>query len=924
MINYGGYTGELNAFKSGTTDWLDEPLLPSDYASIATNPKYTFGFEYEFSLDQYDLNVAVNPFNNTAYREAVNTLVNVNKNSWIASELSGGGAPAYSPISCDVVANSGIEWYDNATATYWQGGYSTAFSLLMSSGLNVIVDPYNSSCFTWQFNSPFPTTGPSGEPAMNPSMVYIYARSDDVAARLDLGTYLQGQLGNVFADWAAANPTGWTYPAGIPSGLLPRIEVAIYPESHDTCNTWVMVDYDFQVYTGGWSLGATPDNMEIWLSEYAASAYDYTVAYLPNYGSIIDPTFDSDVNAMEASTYIGTPAQSPGGANGTGSGMYWAYQAQEEFVSQAWMIPMWVYTEYSPAVTSDYNNINAVGAGFSNWFSFLEAYPTSGSPGYSASPQSMYFGMRGGLVNPNIISASWLWDWYPLGEIYDSLAAGNPYNATQILPYLATGWSLGTWLNPNTATQDTTMNITLRNDVAWQNLPAGPGNAGAEPSVTKGRNGITLDNDSLINGPVYNMSLTALDVAFTMAYYCLGNLFTSVHVGESVSNIDHVVINSIYNSSGQMTVSPTTGYPWANETAILALMAPYGITATTDWCPAIGAYETLGQYESSIVQFSPYVPPGQVDVYLSSTMTWLATYRVLGVPILPYYIFSHLALASWPTTDIQGHPWITTDVTGMDMTPTSVISTGADILYGTGPYIWVGQTAVNTWEFIPYVAGASYEGVTEANSYFWAPVSDSETMNFLTGTNYVSVTSTLTNLLPVSVPYTLTDTIYAYNLQGGGHPYTGYYGPWIITTSGTLAADSVTPVTLPVVVVDPLTNLQFVIKFSTLKYTINSKTYTIHDFGILWANGKAYNEWLPGDINGDGAVNGKDLHIMAGHWLTTVPVGTLGDLNGDGVVNGKDLHIMAGSWLVGQVVPTAAQLAHPLTPPLPPWGGNWY
>jgi len=950
MINYGSYTGELNALKSGTTDWMDEPLLPGDYATLNTahETTYTFGFEYEFSLDQYDLNVAVNPFNNTAYREAVTTLIDVNKDSWVASELAGGGAPAWSPIACDVPANAGISWYDPSTTTYFVGGYSAAFSLLMSSGLTVIVDPYNSSCFTWQFNSPFPTTGPSGEPAMSNSMVYIFARSDDVPARLDLGTEMQSQLGNAFADWAYSNPTAWTYPAGIPSGLVPRIEVNIYPESHDTCNQWVMVDYNFETYTGGWSLGATPDNMEIWLSEYAAVNYGYTVAYLPNYGSIIDPTFDSDVNAMEASTYIGLPTDAPGthGPSDTGSGMYWAYQAQEEFASQAWMIPMWVYTEYSPCLTSDYNNINAVGAGFSNWYSFLEAYPTSGSPGYSASPQSMYFGMRGGLVNPNIISASWLWDWYPLGEIYDSLAAGNPYNATQLTPYIASGWNLGTWLNPNTAIMDTTMNITLLNDVFWQPLPAGPGTAGAEPSVAHGRNGFTLDNDSLINGPVSGQSLTALDVAFSLAYYAIGNLFTSVHVGESVSNIDHVVINSWYEQYWPMLA---TGLPWANETYILNTMAPYGIAPSTDWCPAIGDYETLPQYESSIVQFSPYVSPNQVDVYLSSTMTWLATYRILGVPIIPDYIFSHLALGSWPTTDIQGNPWTTTDVTGMTMTPTSFSSIGADILYGTGPYIWLGQTSVNTWEFIPYVTGASYEGITSPTTYFWQTFTDVITGSYTPGTNYVSWTDTvtippsitvnvggvITTLTPnapgTSVTWTLTSEYEVwYNTGTHTSTVTGPWGPYGPYTYGFSAPGTSGSMTVNLALHPPAgTNWVFCGAFKGTSTSTVTSTYcngppttitttitrTITDGAwVLWMP----SEWLPGDINRDGIVDVSDLGILGQHWLQTgknVP----GDINGDGIVDVSDLGILGQNWLVtSPPVPSFVVLASGSWPGMPP------
>jgi len=50
--------------------------------------------------------------------------------------------------------------------------------------------------------------------------------------------------------------------------------------------------------------------------------------------------------------------------------------------------------------------------------------------------------------------------------------------------------------------------------------------------------------------------------------------------------------------------------------------------------------------------------------------------------------------------------------------------------------------------------------------------------------------------------------------------------------------------------------------------------------------------WSPADLNFDGAVNGGDLAILLGHWLTTGP----GDINGDGIVNGVDLAAVLGGW----------------------------
>ena len=49
----------------------------------------------------------------------------------------------------------------------------------------------------------------------------------------------------------------------------------------------------------------------------------------------------------------------------------------------------------------------------------------------------------------------------------------------------------------------------------------------------------------------------------------------------------------------------------------------------------------------------------------------------------------------------------------------------------------------------------------------------------------------------------------------------------------------------------------------------------------------------PGDIDGDGTVNGLDMGIILGNWDTTTPST---DLNGDGITNGLDLGILLGGW----------------------------
>ena len=49
----------------------------------------------------------------------------------------------------------------------------------------------------------------------------------------------------------------------------------------------------------------------------------------------------------------------------------------------------------------------------------------------------------------------------------------------------------------------------------------------------------------------------------------------------------------------------------------------------------------------------------------------------------------------------------------------------------------------------------------------------------------------------------------------------------------------------------------------------------------------------PGDINGDGVVNGTDLSSLLGFWNQS---GVPEDISNDGIVDGTDLSILLGFW----------------------------
>jgi hypothetical protein len=48
---------------------------------------------------------------------------------------------------------------------------------------------------------------------------------------------------------------------------------------------------------------------------------------------------------------------------------------------------------------------------------------------------------------------------------------------------------------------------------------------------------------------------------------------------------------------------------------------------------------------------------------------------------------------------------------------------------------------------------------------------------------------------------------------------------------------------------------------------------------------------VPGDLNGDGIVNGADITIILSCWGTNC-----GDLNGDSTTDGQDMTVVLSNW----------------------------
>jgi len=928
---------EFSALQTGTIDFMDSILTPTQYGLISSNPSITTGFVAATELVEYDLNNGVAPFNGTAgtlYREALESMIN--RTNYLNTYFAGGGTPCYDPLDFNPFGAAAEAYcaslYPTNFATAYELFVQTGYPEYMENGTNGLPNydtsgPGGTGFFTWFFASPFPTAN-SGTPAGGGGTPYavaipnatlqIFCRTEH-NERLKQGEYLidlANGPSSTFTQWAEAE---YALPGhGIFTGIyaLPVINgVVCYPTlnivekdvTSEIADTIVMTYYRYMIYTGAWILDEFQDGLEIWLSAETPQQLGWG-AFALNYDEWVDTNYFANVSLPEYDYYVyqSLSASYPGYGHPndpTGS-EFWAIKAQDDWANEVPMIPMFYYSGQSAVLTRDNYTINAIGTGFDNWFTYMD------SPGSGGVNPTLTWGWSADLENPNPISSTWAWDWYMMGPIYDSMLGANPYTET-IIPALATNYAvtISDPANPF-GPADSSALMTLRSDSYWQDVPA------------MSRIAYTLDHGTELNGPFADKQVTPADVAFTYEYLTHDGQYQPVHLFSTVYDVGQVVISSIYKplftadntTYNNVMITPSTsptfingvpGYTWENLTYISSPTVLNG---------SMGAFLAPNPFApQNFIQFSNTLGSNQIEIYFTDTTGWFCEYAELSIPILPMYIFSNLAEASWPNSAISSGFTTPSEFT-MVLWP---MTGGANLLYGSGPYIWTSGTIGASYTLLAYVKGQSYGGVIEDTSYWASPVriadeaQDPITWTYTYGTNNIYVTFNYTNFDP---PYgydvTLDPTITPLWWTGAAW----VAGPSVTATAQTFYvapnSSAVSPTFQFAIpgTSDPLksTWMEPEISWTT---TIASSTPAGSSFVGEVIKGSRFLSnpdgsiaslmWLPGDINRDGSVNGLDLRVMASNWQETVPPGNpAADINQDGSINGLDLRIMAFYWQI--------------------------
>jgi len=191
-----------------------------------------------------------------------------------------------------------------------------------------------------------------------------------------------------------------------------------------TCFNMAMVVYDYNIYTGGWSITADPDHIFDFMH---SSMGQYSWAN--NYPGFKNAEFDEYAEKVKYPLTLGDVRNA-------------AIQAQWVANKYCPMIWLWAAKSVKGYRTGWDGAVNQAGFGTDQTWSFQQMN-WIGGPGTSRSgpANTIVYGFKSDISALHVLTSEWLWDWNVLYLIYDTMISRNPYNLPNEIGTLATSWS---------------------------------------------------------------------------------------------------------------------------------------------------------------------------------------------------------------------------------------------------------------------------------------------------------------------------------------------------------------------------------------------------------------------------------------------------------------------------------------------------
>jgi len=407
-------------------DLYDSPLDSYWISRLAGNPKFTLDVYAEMGMYEIDMNNQMWPtgdsgsrFYNPARPESVKALefrkaiaCLTDRDTIVSDVLRGYGFRMDLPLPPFQSAYMDMYNYTQSGLIY-NYNKTRAESILDAAGFTIN-----------------PATGIRRDPVRGGDLkpLIFYIRQDDPNRR-KAGEMLTAEL------------------------LAAKIPVNAIITEKTVCYKNAMVLYNYNLYTGGWSLSVIPDQYHDLYSSY--TYYGPSVGWSQNYLGFCNADFDSW--ALKAK-YPDTVADAQAAAKSAGY-LFLKYCAS---------IPLYCLKAVKAYTTGWTGVVNNAGFGIDNYWTFLNMKKTGDT--------QIDWGLSNDIEQLNIVSSEWPWDQKVLGLIYESLIGSNPFSLEPSEFFLATAGTVGTWdasgaggTNPATF-----VNFTLRNNVYWHNASGQP------------------------------------------------------------------------------------------------------------------------------------------------------------------------------------------------------------------------------------------------------------------------------------------------------------------------------------------------------------------------------------------------------------------------------------------------------------------
>jgi hypothetical protein len=422
---YASDSAAWTALLGGQADFIQWALTKEQKEAAEANPNIQLARVDENGMFEFDINNNYTIMTYPGVRSATNELNVrqaiarlVDKDYIIANILLYFGARIDVPIAAPQMS-----WADpTVIGTNYPYPYSpaAAASLLTAAGFA------DTDSNGW-LNYPASWDGaPGADTTVYPLVVCV--RSDH-AHRLAAGQYLISQLEITLASTAIGagfKTTGaaWQQPRAV---LSPK----------------VMGNRDYNVYTGGWSLGRYPTYLfslyhsQFWYPYGASYNVGMNSSNLPNY-----PDVDAAVDDIWYTTSIAT-AQT-------------AAKAFTVIHSQKCInVPLWSYSSYWAWRKGLVGVVNEDGYGIENAYTFMNAYRTDGGP--------VRIATISGPDRLNILHSQWYFEYAFLDRVYTGGMSVQPYDLAVDQPWVIQDWQTGTW--DDDGTEKSMVTYYIRKDV---------------------------------------------------------------------------------------------------------------------------------------------------------------------------------------------------------------------------------------------------------------------------------------------------------------------------------------------------------------------------------------------------------------------------------------------------------------------------